>query len=96
MRSDGVNPDLLGMKKIVSEDSVRRALIKMEESWIEWLKKHLKKCYVQLLNIPWILDVDTTVKVFMVNRKELYWVITQKSQAGLLILIIPILSPIYV
>ncbi len=64
LRCDGVNPDLLGMKKIVSEDSLRRAFVKMEEeAGIVWLQKHLNKCYVPLLSVPWILDVDTTVKV---------------------------------
>src|SRR5271166_3399930 len=62
VRTDKVNAPLLGMDKIVSEDSVRRALIKMpalESS--EWLMKELKNCYAEILNIPWILDVDTTV-----------------------------------
>lgn len=64
IRSDGVNPALLGMKKIVSEDSMRRALLKIEEvEGIAWLQQHLNKCYEPLLSIPWILDVDTTIKV---------------------------------
>jgi hypothetical protein len=38
VRADKVNAPLLGMNKIVSEDSVRRALIKMPESEShEWL-----------------------------------------------------------
>ena len=64
IRSDGVNPALLGMSKIVSEDSLRRALLRIvEENGVEWLKKHLSKCYAPLLSIPWVLDVDTTIKV---------------------------------
>src|SRR5258708_700885 len=31
IRGDGVNPTLLGMSKVASEDSVRRALLAMEE-----------------------------------------------------------------
>ncbi len=31
LRGDGVNPHLLGMKKVVSEDAVRRFLKKIEE-----------------------------------------------------------------
>jgi hypothetical protein len=63
VRTDKVNAPLLGMKKIVSEDSVRRALIKMPEPESkEWLMAELKNCYSEILNIPWILDVDTTVK----------------------------------
>lgn len=63
IRTDQVNAPLLGMKKIVSEDSVRRALLKIvEQDGVEWLTNELKNCYSEILNIPWILDVDTTVK----------------------------------
>ena len=63
VRTDKVNAPLLGMNKIVSEDSVRRALIKMPElESKEWLMTELKNCYSEILNIPWILDVDTTIK----------------------------------
>jgi len=64
IRCDGVNPSLLGMRKIVSEDSLRRALLKIVEGeGAAWLQKHLYKCYQPLLDIPWVLDVDTTIKV---------------------------------
>ena len=63
VKMDRVNGPLLGMNKIVSEDSVRRALIKIPEAYgSEWLITELKNCYSQVLTIPWILDVDTTVK----------------------------------
>ena len=61
--NDTVNTQLLGMKKIVSDDSARRALQKIdEEKGIEWLKTHLNSCYGPLLTTPWVLDVDVTVK----------------------------------
>ncbi len=64
IRCDGVNPGLLGMNNVISEDSMRRSLLKIpEKEGIEWLQKYLKKCYEPLLSVPWILDVDTTVKV---------------------------------
>ena len=63
VRTDKVNAPLLGMNKIVSEDSVRRALIKMPElESHEWLTSELKNCYSEILHLPWILDVDTTIK----------------------------------
>lgn len=63
VRTDKVNAPLLGMTKIVSEDSVRRALLKMPEiESKEWLMNELKICYSEILNVPWILDVDTTIK----------------------------------
>lgn len=63
LQSDRVNADLLGMNKIVSDDSARRGLKKIEESpGIEWLQKHLLYCYEPLLDTPWILDTDVTIK----------------------------------
>jgi hypothetical protein len=63
IRADGINPGLLGMTKVASEDSVRRGLKAIDEAASgEWLKKHLKASYEPLLEELWILDVDTTVK----------------------------------
>jgi hypothetical protein len=71
IRGDGVNPELLGMVKVVSEDSVRRALIAMDEQESEqWLKKHLKASYEPLLEEPWALDMDTTVKPLYGHQEE--------------------------
>lgn len=64
IRNDTVNPPLLGMNKVLSEDSARRAFRNIDEKKCkEWQQKHLKYCYEQLLAEKWILDVDTTVKV---------------------------------
>ena len=65
IRCDNVNPNLLGMKQIVSEDSLRRGLLKIAETdeGVTWLQSHLYKCYQPLLEVPWVLDVDTTIKV---------------------------------
>ena len=63
LRCDLVNPPLLGMAKVVSEDAVRRALSKIEaEAGRSWLQEQLDYCTRPLLREPWILDVDTTVK----------------------------------
>ena len=52
-----------GWKKIVSEDAVRRGLKAIEEEeGAAWLRRHLGHCLEPLLNEPWILDVDTTIK----------------------------------
>jgi hypothetical protein len=51
------------MTKVISDDSARRALYKLDESdGIHWLQDHLYRCYSPLLSQPWILDVDVTVK----------------------------------
>jgi hypothetical protein len=63
LRFDGVNPHLLGMSKVCSEDSVRRAFHHAgEAACADWLTRHLRISYEPLLREPWILDVDTTVK----------------------------------
>ncbi|MGX9853813.1 transposase, partial [Enterobacter hormaechei subsp. steigerwaltii] len=63
IRHDKVNPQLLGMTKIYSEDTVRRAFRNEKQEVVEnWLQKHLNYCYRPLLREEWILDIDTTVK----------------------------------
>jgi hypothetical protein len=71
LRGDGVNPGLLGMTKVASEDSVRRALSAMqeEESGV-WLKRQLQASYEPLLVEPWALDVDTTVKPLYGHQED--------------------------
>ena len=68
---DGVNPALLGMNKIVSEDSARRAVKKIDETTgIAWLQNHLQDCCAPLLKTPWILDIDTTVKPLYGHQED--------------------------
>jgi hypothetical protein len=63
IRCDQVNPALLGMKRVMSEDAVRRAFQKAEaETCAEWQRHHLRRCWEPLLYEPWILDIDSTVK----------------------------------
>ena len=63
IRGDGVNPQLLGMGKVVSEDSARRAFQGADEKACRsWLREHLQRNYEALLEEPWILDVDSSVK----------------------------------
>ncbi len=63
LRGDTVNTKLLGMNKVISDDSAIRALKRMDEAAaIAWLQTHLQSCYEPLLSTPWILDVDVTVK----------------------------------
>jgi len=63
LRGDGVNPGLLGMNKIVSEDSVRRGFQGLDEAkGVHWLQTSLNQVYAPLLSEPWILDADATIK----------------------------------
>lgn len=63
LRCDGVSPAVLNMKKIISEDAMRRGLARIDAAASEaWLKKHLLRSVSVALNTPWILDIDTTIK----------------------------------
>jgi len=63
LRGDPVNPPLLGMRKVLSEDAVRRNLGKIDEApGLSWLQGHLDYSVAPLLDEPWVLDVDTTIK----------------------------------
>lgn len=63
LMGDTVNSRLLGMTKVISDDSARRALYKIDEAdGIRWLQDHLYRCYSPLLSQLWILDTDVTVK----------------------------------
>src|SRR4051795_7121367 len=71
VRSDSVLPGLLGMKRVRSEDAVRRALQQgEEEAWTAWTRKHLAATYEPLLNEPWILDMDATVKPLYGHQEQ--------------------------
>ena len=64
VRCDKVNPALLGMSKVASVDSARRAFSGQDPRQCQdWQRRHLTRCYEQLLDRAWILDVDTSVKV---------------------------------
>ncbi len=61
--NEQVNAQLLGMNKVVSDDSARRGLKKIDEiEGISWIQDHLFSTYEPLLKTPWILDTDVTVK----------------------------------
>jgi hypothetical protein len=63
LRCDPVNPPLLGMRKVLSEDAVRRGLAKIDEAkGLPWMQNHLDYCTTPLLGEPWVLDMDSTVK----------------------------------
>lgn len=67
---DTASAELLGINKIMSHDSVERALKKLEEKDAEiWLQKHLMKTYETLLTQPYILDIDPTVKPVYGNQE---------------------------
>jgi hypothetical protein len=63
LRGDTINPPLLGMSAVVSEDSARCNFGKRDETaGVQWLQDHLDYGVAPLLGEPWILDADVTVK----------------------------------
>ena len=62
LRADAISPQLLGLSAVVSEDTVRRALIAVDEvAGRTWMQTHLDASVWPLLSAPWILDVDVTM-----------------------------------
>ena len=63
VRGDGINPRLLGMAGTVSEDTVRQGIGRIgEKAGLDWLRGHLLASIAPALSLPWILDIDSTVK----------------------------------
>ena len=92
---EGVNPELLGMTKVVSEDSARRGLKGIDEKLAgEWLKKHQKASYEPLLEEPWALDIDSTVKLLYGHQDNPKWATTPPDRDALRMRFTVISSPI--
>lgn len=63
LRGDQVGAEVLGIGKIVSEDSVRRSLARgTPEAWNAWLSINERAVYEPLLTESYVLDIDNTVK----------------------------------
>ena len=63
LRGDGINPGLLAMSGTVSEDAVRKAMGRIEEAaGLNWISTQILGCISPALCLPWILDIDVTVK----------------------------------
>lgn len=63
LRGDQVNPQGLGMAKVVSEDSLRRAFKDQDAAALAgWQCQALLATYAPALEQPWIADLDVTIK----------------------------------
>ena len=65
LRGDAVCLEALGFRRIVSEDSVRRALLQAavrEAAWNAWLDSIQDRLFWRLLELDYVLDLDNTVK----------------------------------
>src|ERR1035437_5942608 len=71
IRGDGINPELLGMSGVASEDSVRRGMKAMDEAARgKRMKKQMKASYEPLLPEPRGLDVETPVKPLYGHQQD--------------------------
>lgn len=63
VRGDAVAAKALGLRGMVSEDSVRRALAAMKPQASEpWMRGALMASVRDALDRPWVLDLDATIK----------------------------------
>ena len=63
LRGDAVAAQALGMRRVISEDAMRRGLARMdEEQSRKWLRPALMRSVSDVLDRPWILDIDATIK----------------------------------
>lgn len=63
LQFDEVAAGLLGVRALVSEDSVRRALYRLDPTEAaRWLRAAFDAVVVDLLAEPWVLDTDVTIK----------------------------------
>ena len=62
-------PELMGMSRIVCEDSLRRALAAIPEAaGLTWLDGHIDQCTRPILGEKHIIDIDTTVKPLVMSK----------------------------
>lgn len=67
---DKVCAEVLGLSKLCSDDSSRRGVKRMDESEaLSWLDQSLKDSYGPMIQRPWILDLDSTVKTIFGNQE---------------------------
>jgi hypothetical protein len=63
IRGDGINPGLLGMSGVASEDAIRLAMGRIDETiGLDWLSTQILASISPAFGLPWILDIDVTVK----------------------------------
>ncbi len=71
LRQDRVGAEMLGLDRVVSEDSVHRALQRgATEIWDAWLNQQERAVGEPLLTEPYELDIDNTVKPLYGHQEE--------------------------
>ena len=71
LRADGVSAQLLGMTRMVSDDTAIRAIRRLDaDKALAWMQEHLLSSCFPLLVHPWILDADVTIKPLYGHQEE--------------------------
>ena len=71
LQADRVSARLLGMTRIISDDSAIRALRSLDEDEaLSWMQRHLLSSCYPLLTHPWILDCDVSIKPLYGKQEE--------------------------
>lgn len=71
IRGDTVLPGLLGIERLRSEDSIRRAFANQDEDALTlWIDGQTGKTFEALLEYDWVLDLDATVKTLYGRQEE--------------------------
>jgi hypothetical protein len=74
LRGDRVNPQGLGMEKVASEDSLRRAFQDQDGTeLVAWQTEALRRTHAPALEQPWIADLDVTVKPICGHQEGRSW-----------------------
>ena len=64
-------PKLLGIERLRSEDSIRRAFANQDEDALTlWMDGQTEKSFQALLKQDWVLDLDATVKTLYGKQEE--------------------------
>ena len=64
LSGDAVMASLFGVKKLRSQDSVRRAFERIDDDVLtQWIDQQMDRTFAPLLELDWVLDLDATIKV---------------------------------
>jgi len=70
LRGDAVAAQALRMERVISEDAMRRALLRMdEEQSRQWLRPALQNSVHAALAQPWVMDIDASIKPLYGNQQ---------------------------
>lgn len=70
LSGDSVMAGLFGVATFRSEDSVRRAFEDADQVVTTWIDQQTDRTFAPLLEQPWVLDLDATIKTLYGHQEE--------------------------